>query len=195
MSNIRQRSQSFSNSDTQRNEYDTSPDPDNEDINYDSAPSLVRDINVNYWKEGFERYSRLHSHYLVWKNLTYALPFYIISISVATVTYFTQDEFLWFCIIMPFSAMLFLHYVYHTVIFTKKPCISNDMLCYYPGYLYKYGIIVYIKYSSDENENVNNRSEYQYWIVYNERKNAAEFISVKDEEYNLPHVHTLLITE
>lgn len=165
----------------------TSDDEDHENPSYPSAspmpepPTLMRDLNTVQWNAGYEIFTKLHSTYMTWKSLSYLFPVYMISISVSTIQYFTQHEFYWFCLIMPFTGVLFLNYITHHVLFTNSPCVSRNQLSYYPGRDYEYGSLIKTTHCIDT---LYPRSEYQYWVVINPNTRGVDFISVENEQYN-----------
>ena len=154
-------------------------------------PRLSRDLNTHEWQTAYEKYTKLYSDYMVWKTLTLVLPFYIISISVSTIQYFTQHEFYWFCVFMPIAAMLFCNYTYRSILFTQKLCPMVKQLSYYPGRAYEFGIVTKVTYSYDELRGQYRDSE--FWIVHNSYSNAPDFIWIENENYDDPYVSRVIV--
>ena len=152
-------------------------------------PALRRDINIQKWNSGLRSFLKLNSSYQVWKMLTIALPFYIISVSVSTIQYFTRDEFYWFCFFLPLLSVVVMRYIYKSTHFSTALRFSYTKLSYYPGLLYEYGYIVHSVFNR-ENTSV---CEYQYWIVMNPRTNDIEFICVVNEDYNRARKYDVII--
>ena len=121
--------------------------------------------------------------------LTIALPFYIISVSVSTIQYFTRDEFYWFCFFLPVLSVITMRYVYKSTHFSTSRRFSYTKLSYYPGFLYEYGYIVHNVFSCEDTT----FCEYQYWVVMNPRTNDIQFICVEGEDYNRPKSYDVMI--
>lgn len=152
-------------------------------------PSLRRDINIQKWNTGYRNFTKLNSEYQTLKILTVMLPFYIISVSVTTIQYFTRHEFYWFCFFLPLFSSLVMYYVYKTLYFSNATRFSYTKLSYYPGFLYEYGYIIHSVFSRDDSS----FCEYQYWIVMNPRTNDVNFICVSNEDYNRPVRYDIMI--
>lgn len=152
-------------------------------------PSLRRDINVQKWNTGFRIFTRLNSEYQSLKFLTIILPFYIISLSVSTIQYFTRHEFYWFCFYLPLFATITLYYLYTSLYFSNATRFSYTKMSYYPGIHYEYGYIIHSVFSRDDNS----FCEYQYWVVMNPRTNDVNFLCVTDGDYNHPIKYDIVI--
>jgi len=152
-------------------------------------PSLRRDINVQKWNTGFKNFTKLNSEYQTWKVLTIMLPFYIISVSVSTIQYFTRDEFYWFCFYLPLFSTITMYYLYTSLYFSNATRLSYTKLSYYPGIPYEYGYIIHSVFSRDDNT----YCQYQYWVVMNPRTNDVNFLCVTHGDYHHPTRYDIMI--
>lgn len=150
----------------------------------EDRPILTRDLNAYQWNNAYNKFTKLYTQHMVWKTLTCILPFYIISVSVSTIQYFTMHEFYWFCVIMPIAAVGFFSYTYRTILFTNKVCPMINKFSYYPGNAYEYGIVVHI----DHYRNRPYGKNHEFWVVHNTCTNAPDFIYINNGDYNNPHV-------
>ena len=156
-----------------------------------SPPGLTRDLNTHQWSTGYDIFTVLHAKYITWKMFVYVFPFYVISISVSTIQYFTPFEFYWFCLILPFAGALVLDYIVEKIMFTEIPSVSRDTLSRYPGTDYEYGSLIYTHRMVGTPPHY--IPEYQYWIVLNPTTKCIEFISVYFNDYNGYNKHTVTI--
>lgn len=196
--NVSDEAHSVTSSDTEHStphddsETTTSHDPRNTNapLPPPTIPSLRRDLNTLQWKGAYDKYTKLYTEYMVWKTLTYALPLYIISISVSTIQYFTKHEFYWFCVGFPICGMIGMMFLYNKLLFTRKQSPMVNMFSYYPGDAYEFGVVVKVNYNYYSPE----FRDYEFWVVHNSYSNAPDFIYIQNESYNTPHVCDMLLT-
>lgn len=152
-------------------------------------PPLLRELNLQKWYMGYEHFMKLYSMLKVWYIITYVFPLYLIGISIIVIPQFTINDFYWYCLCIPIIWVIMTKITYNVILFNYTPRISKNKLSYYPGNKYEYGCVIYCIY----HPSVEQLCEYQYWVVMNPTTHIVEFISVKNELYNKPITHNVLM--